>query len=105
MLLHDVRDGVERLQAVAGDADDDPSIARNLALRNEFLRHAHGHAAGGLGKNAFRFGEQLDRVADFVVGHVVGRAVGFAHHFERVKTVGGRADGERFRNRVGLAPA
>ena len=98
MTLH----GVERLQSVAGDADDGGRILRNLAARNQFLRHAHGHAAGGFGKNAFRLGQQLDRVADFVVGHVLGRAASVAHHLERVKTVRRCADGERFRNRVGL---
>ena len=66
MTLH----GVERFQSVAGDADDGARIARDFPGRNEFLRHAHGHAAGGLGKNAFRLGEQLDRGADFIVGHV-----------------------------------
>ena len=81
-------DGVQGLEAVAGDADDGGRVLRNLAGCNEFLGHAHGHAAGGLGKNAFRLGEQLDRVADFVVGHVVGGGVGFAHHFERIETVG-----------------
>ena len=95
-------DGIQGLEAVAGDADNSGRVLRNLAGRNKLLRHAHGHAAGGLGKNAFRLGEQLDRVADFVVGHVVGRGVGFAHHLERIETVGRRADGERFRNRVGL---
>ena len=44
MTLH----GVERLQSVAGDADDGGRILRNLAARNEFLRHTHGHAASGL---------------------------------------------------------
>ena len=81
-------DGVQGLEAVAGDEDDGGRVLRNLAGCNEFLGHAHGHAAGGLGKNAFRLGEQLDRVADFVVGHVVGGGVGFAHHFERIETVG-----------------
>ena len=95
-------DGIQGLEAVAGDADDGGRDPWNLAGRNELLGHAHGHAAGGLGKNAFRLGEQLDRVADFVVGHVVGRRVGFAHHLERIESVGGRADGERLRNRVGL---
>jgi len=39
--------GVERLQSVAGDADDGGRILRNLARRNQLFRHAHGHAAVG----------------------------------------------------------
>src|ERR1017187_6662959 len=38
MTLH----GVERLQSVAGHADDGGRILRNLAARNEFLRHVPG---------------------------------------------------------------
>ena len=38
MTLH----GVERLQPVAGDADDGGRITRNLAACNEFLRHVPG---------------------------------------------------------------
>src|ERR1017187_652497 len=81
--------GFECLQAVAGDTENGGIISRNFARRNEFLRHAYGHAARRLGKNAFRLRQQLDAVADFVVGHVVSRRAGVLHHLERVKTVGG----------------
>ena len=93
-------DGIERLQAVAGDAEDGGIIRRNLARGNEFLGHAVVTPPAGFREDAFVLGEQADAFADFVVGHIVGRAAGFLHHAQRVEAVRRRADGERFRNRV-----
>ena len=38
-LAHVAGHGVERLQTVAGDAENRGIISRNFARRNEFLRH------------------------------------------------------------------
>src|SRR5258708_5162339 len=50
-------DGVQCLEAVAGDADDDRIFRGNFSRGNEFLGHAHGHAARSLGENTLGLGE------------------------------------------------
>ena len=60
--------GVERLQSVAGDADDGGRIARDFPGRNEFLRHAHGHTAGGLKLNLLPAGVVVRDAAHLCIG-------------------------------------
>jgi len=86
--------GVESLETVASDAEHDGILGGNLARSNQLLRHAHGHAASRLREDAFGFGEELDRLANLIVGHVFSRAVGFFHHLERVEAIRGCADGK-----------
>ena len=69
---------VQRFQPIASDAKHDRIFGRNLARRNEFLGHADGDTAGGLGKDALGFGEQLDGLANLVITYVVSTAAGFA---------------------------
>ena len=58
--------------------------------------------AGGFHQNLEPRQEKAHGGPDFVVGHVVSRAAGFLHGPERVETIGGRADGQRFGNCIGL---
>ena len=98
MALH----GFLRLQAVAGDAEHGAFVARDSPDCDELSGAGDGHAAGGLGKNAFAFGEQADAFDDFVIGDVLGEAAGFFHRVNRVVAIGRRADGEGLHDRVGL---
>ena len=102
-LLDDVGDGVLRLQAVAGDADDDLLVARNAALLDQLLRDGQGDAAGGLGEDAFGLGEQQHRLGDFLVVDVLAPAAGFAHDLDGEVAVGRIADGQRLGDGVRLA--
>ena len=86
--------GFLRLQAVAGDTENDALVARNLAALDEFLRAGDSHAAGRLGENARSLGEKTDACDDLVVGDVLGVAAGFLHCADRIVAVGRRADGE-----------
>ena len=75
-------DGVGGFQAVAGDADDRGFVGRDATLVDQFFCDAGGNAAGGLRKDAFGFGQQLDGGDDFGVGDVFGPAAGFADLLE-----------------------
>ena len=68
--------GVDRLQAVAGDAEHDALVGVDVAALGELGQHRGGDAAGGLGEDAGRLGEQADAGADLVVGHRVDAAAG-----------------------------
>ena len=87
-------DRVECFQTIAGDAQHDGMIRRNFPRSNQFLGHAHRHAAGSLGEYSFALRQQPDAVAHFVIRHIIGEAARFLHDFERVETIGRRANGE-----------
>ena len=67
--LEPIAGGVERLQALAGDVDDDALVGRDVAALGELGQDADRDAAGGLGEDAGRLGEQPDPGADLVIGH------------------------------------
>src|SRR5579884_2201259 len=91
------------LQSVAGDAEDDLFVTGDAALLDELARDSHGHAAGRLGKDAFRLGEQGHGFADLGVGSVVGPAAGFANDFDGEIAIRWVADGQRLGDGVWLA--
>src|SRR5258708_6824561 len=95
-------DGVGGFQPVAGDADDSGFVRLDAVLGDEFLRDARSHAACRLGENAFRFGEKLNGVDDFVVGDVLGPAAGLADLLDGKGAVSRTADGERAGDGIGL---
>ena len=59
---------VERLQALAGDDEHDALVRVDVAALGELGEHRGRRAAGGLGEDAGRLGEQADAGADLVVG-------------------------------------
>src|SRR5881394_2672292 len=65
------RHGIKGLEAVAGNAENRGIAGGNFPGGNQLLRHAHGHATSGLGKDAFTLGQQADAFTDFLVRHVV----------------------------------
>src|SRR5579863_15572 len=89
------------LEAVAGDAGDGEIVGLDAAMGVEACRNRGGDAAGGLGEDAFGFGELLDGGDDFYVRNVLGPAAGFADDARGVEAVGGVADGERAGDGVG----
>ena len=91
---------VQRLQALAGDVDDDALVGVDLARLGELREHRDRDAAGGLGEDPGRLGQQADAGADLVVGDRLDRAAGPAGQFERVGAVGGVADREALGDRV-----
>src|SRR5581483_2077345 len=101
-MAHMADDGIEGLEAVAGDTKDGGIIGGNFAGGNQFLGDADRHAAGGFGENALVLGEQLDAFTDFVITDILRGAAGFLHGAQGVKAVRRCADGERFGDGVGL---
>src|SRR5260370_3696422 len=95
-------DGVGGFKPVAGDAHHRGFVRLDAILTDEFLRDAHGYAAGGFREDALGFGKELDGGDDLRIGDVLRPAAGFANLLYGKGTVGGIADGERARNGVGL---
>ena len=67
MLLERAAHGVKRLQAFAGDDEHDALVGADLAALRELRKARRRHAAGGLGEDARRLGQQADAAADLVV--------------------------------------
>ncbi|GAY12093.1 ComEC/Rec2-related protein [Pseudonocardia sp. N23] len=97
-----VGDGVERLEAVAGDEQDGLGVGVDLAGLDELLRGGDGDPTRGLGEHTLGAGEQLDSVAHLVVGDVPDRPAGAAHRVQDVRAVGRVADRQRAGDRVRL---
>jgi competence protein ComEC len=89
-----VLDGVQRLQAVAGDEQDDLGVRVELARLDELLRGRDGDPTRGLGEDALGAGQQPDALDDLVVGDVLDGATGAVDDVEHVRPVGGVADGQ-----------
>src|SRR5262249_25115881 len=64
-------DGFLRLQAVAGDAENDLLVARQLALLDQLASDRDGHAGGGLAEDTFGAAQQGHPLGDFRIGRVV----------------------------------
>ena len=94
-------DGVERLQALAGDVEDHALVGTDVAALGQLAQHRRGHAAGRLGEDSGRLGEQLDALDDLLVGDRVDRPAGAAGDVEREHAVGRIADRERLGDRLG----
>ena len=95
-----LRNGVNRLQAVAGDADHGCLAGIDISLLEQFLGDAGGHASGRLGENSFGFGEQLNALDDFRIGDIFRPAAAVANRARGVIAVRRISDGERPRNRL-----
>ena len=95
-------DRIHGFQSISRHTEHGRIFGRNLARGNQFLGDADGHATGCLSKNAFAFRQQTDCFANFVVGHVLCRATGFFHRFERVEAVCRCADRQGLGNGVWL---
>src|SRR4026207_1607071 len=61
---------IERLQAVAGNAEHDDVVRPEAALLDQFLRNADGHTASRLAEHPLRFCEQLAAGDNFRVRRV-----------------------------------
>ena len=72
--------------------------------RSSLLQRRDGDAAGGLGEDALGPGQQPDALDDLVVGDVLDGPTGAAGDVERVRPVGGVADGERLGDACPAAP-
>src|SRR5213080_3659573 len=66
------RNGVSRLQTVAGDANHGGFLRLDAILGEQFPGDADSYAAGGLRENAFGFRQHLDGVHNLGIGHVFG---------------------------------
>ena len=97
-----VGDRVEGLEAVAGVEHDRLGVGVELPGLDQLLQRRDGDPAGGLGEDALGAGEQLDAVADLLVGDVLDRAAGAAADVEDVGAVGRVADRQRLGDGVGL---
>ena len=102
MHLERIAGGVERLQALAGDVDDDAFAGADLAALGQLLQDADGDAAGGLGEDPGRLGQQFDRLADLLVVDRVDAAAGAAGVLDRVGAVGRVADRQALGDRLRL---
>ncbi len=102
MRLERVADGVDRLEAVAGDDEDHALVRPDVAALGQLRERRGGHTTGRLGEDARRLGEQTDTGTDLVVGHRVDTAVGAARQFDGVRAVRRVADGQRLGDGVGL---
>ena len=78
------------------------SDAVDVAALGELAQHRGRDAAGGLGEDPGRLRQQLDAVADLVVGDSVDRAAAATRELERVRPVGRVADRQRLGDRVRL---
>src|SRR5258708_23839320 len=101
LLLVVAGEGVGGLEAVAGDAGYGDLILPDAAVGVEARGDCGGDAAGGLGEDAFGFGEFLDAGDDFYVGDVFGPASGIKDHTRGCGAVVGIADGEGAGDGVG----
>ena len=63
--------GIERFQAVAGDAKHGRIISRDSAAGNEFFSDANGYASGGFSKDTLGFSKQLNTFANLFISHVI----------------------------------
>ena len=102
MHLERIAGRVEGLQTLAGDVDDDPLAGAQLTAFGQLAEDADGDAAGGLGEDPGRLRQQLDPLADLLVGDRVDSAAGAAGVLDRVGPVGGVADREAFGDRLRL---
>src|SRR5262249_31621165 len=87
-LLDPVQHGLERLVAVAGDADHDRLVARDAALRHQLAGDRHRGPARGLGEDTLGPRQELDGVDDLGVADRLAPAPRLAHGLLRVVTVG-----------------
>src|SRR4029450_8372584 len=101
-LLDAVGDGLERLVAVARDADDDGLVARDAALGDQLAGDGDRGAARGLGEDALGARQQLDAVGALRVAGHLAPAARFADGLQPVEAVGRVADGDRLGDRVRL---
>src|ERR1700757_4028849 len=81
-------DRVGGFQTVAGDGENGGLVRVDAAFADELLGYAGGHAAGGLGEDAFGFGEEFDGVNDFRVRDIFGPATAFEDLLGGVVAVG-----------------
>src|SRR6185437_464885 len=86
--------GLDGLEAVAGDHGDDPLVPSDVALGGQLGQGGDGDAPGGLGEDALGPGEEADGVDDLGVGDGGAGPTGAADGVEGVPTVGRVADGE-----------
>jgi hypothetical protein len=96
-----IGDWPRRLQAVAGDEEDDPVVGAHLTPPDRLAERAERHAGRGFAEDTGRFREQCHVLPDLVLGHSVDRAAGLARCRDRRVAVGGTADRERAGDRVG----
>src|SRR6266850_5447633 len=68
------RNCVRSLESVARDANHGRFVGMNAPLTNQFLRYASGDAACGFRKNAFCFGEELDRANNLHIRNIFSPA-------------------------------
>src|SRR5438309_6856732 len=101
-LLDRVEHRLERLVAVARDADDDRFVARDAPLFDQLLGDRDRGAARGLGEDALGAGEEPDAGHDLLVGDRLAPAARLAHGLEHVEAVGRVADGDRLGDRLRL---
>src|SRR5437879_2561789 len=80
-------DGLDGLEAVAGDAHAKALVARNAAALDELDRGGERRAAGGLGPNALGPREQMDRRDDLLVAHRLAPAAGLRDGLSYVRAV------------------
>src|SRR4051794_5440649 len=93
-------DGVERLETLARDDQDDSLVRPDVAALGELAKHRGGDATGGLGEDAGRLGGQLYALPDLLVGDRGGRPTGLPGEVEREHAVGGIADRKRLCDRL-----
>src|SRR5215212_6166500 len=98
--LERIASGVERLQSLPRDVDDDPLSGGQLTAFGQLAQDSDGDPAGGLGEDPGRLRQQLDPLADLLVGDRVDAAAGAAGVLDGVRPVGRVADREALRDRL-----
>src|SRR5581483_5875847 len=95
-----LRHRLRRLQARAGDENDDTVALSDLAGRSGGAQRADGDADGGLAEDAGELCEERHVRSDLVLRDRVDRAAGGLRGPDGEIAVGGVPDRERLRDRV-----
>src|SRR5215207_5780658 len=82
-----VTDRFGRLQTVPRDAQYNLVVGMEVPGLGESECTCNGHATGGLGEHARRFGEQSDSGDERFVAHVLAATARLAHHLHRERAV------------------
>ncbi len=92
--------GLLRLEAVAGDAENNALVAWNFSRLDKFASAGDRDAAGGFGENTCVFSEVANAANHFLIRAIFSAATGLGHATDRVVAIRWSADGEGFHDRI-----
>ena len=92
--------GLKGFEAIARDVGNGGLTGVDFSLLDQLFEHCNCGAAGGFGKHAFGFGQELDSGHDFLVTDGCDRAAGAVGDVDGVGAIGRVTNCDRFCNRI-----